>query len=135
MTSRTSLHGGSLRPHIEFSRAFAHTHTLGRMQDHAGAQRQLLRCRMGSYQCSSTSRCSGKIITGSAANRGTATSHLSSGFVMPQHSRFDSCFVPETNIRSLYFRTYARGGVMTSARQYYIGVEFRMGDEITNETA
>src|SRR3984893_12919291 len=30
--------------------------------------------------CSSPSRCSGKIVTGSAANRGTATSHLCSGF-------------------------------------------------------
>jgi hypothetical protein len=39
-----------LRPHIEFPRAFAHTHTIGRMEDHAGAQRQLLRRRMGSYQ-------------------------------------------------------------------------------------
>ena len=46
--------------------------------------------------CSSTSRCSGKMVTGSAANRGIATSHLSSEFVMPQHSRFNSCLVPKT---------------------------------------
>ena len=39
-----------LRPHAEFPRALAHAHTIGRMQDHAGAQRQLLRRRMGSHQ-------------------------------------------------------------------------------------
>jgi hypothetical protein len=38
--------------------------------------------------CSSTSRCSGETITGAAANRGMTTSHLSDGFVMPQHERF-----------------------------------------------
>src|SRR6202035_1614042 len=42
--------------------------------------------------CSNASRCSGKTVTGSA-NRGIATSHLSSRFVLPQHSRCDSCFV------------------------------------------
>src|ERR1700704_5299996 len=67
--------------------------------------------------CSSASRCSGKTVTGSA-NRGIATSHLSSRFVLPQHSRFDSCFVPQNHPRSAYLRTSASGGVVTSARQY-----------------
>src|SRR6266849_5150810 len=68
--------------------------------------------------CSSTSRCSGKTFTGSAANRGMATSHLSSRFVMTQHSRFDSCFVPENHLRSLYPRTSVSSGVITFARLY-----------------
>src|ERR1700730_6795105 len=68
--------------------------------------------------CSSTSRCSGKTMTGSAANSGIATSHLSSGFVMPQHSRFDSCFVPENHLRSAYLRPSASSGVITFARLY-----------------
>jgi hypothetical protein len=68
--------------------------------------------------CSSTSRCSGKTLTGSAANSGIATSLLSSGFVMPQHSRFDSCFVPENHPHSVYLRTSVGSGVITSARLY-----------------
>jgi hypothetical protein len=68
--------------------------------------------------CSSTSRCSGKTMTGSAANKGIATSHLSPGFVMPQHSRFGSCLVPENHLRSVYLRTSVSSGVITFARLY-----------------
>src|SRR6266481_2178597 len=68
--------------------------------------------------CSNTSRCSGKTFTGSAANRGMANSDLSSRFVMPQTSRFDSCFVPENHLRSLYPRTSVSSGVITFARLY-----------------
>jgi len=56
--------------------------------------------------CSSTSRWSGKTVTGWAANSGMATSCFSSGFVLPHHSRFDS---PNLS---------PRGGVKTSARLY-----------------
>ncbi len=38
------------QPDAELACAIAHTHTIGRMHDHAGTQRKLLRCRMGSYQ-------------------------------------------------------------------------------------
>jgi hypothetical protein len=55
---------------------------------------------------SSASRCSGKTVTGSAASGGMATSCSSSGFVLPQHSRFDS-----SNL-------LAAGRVKTSARMY-----------------
>ena len=55
---------------------------------------------------SSASRCSGKTVTGSAASRGMATSCSSSGFVLPQHSRFDS------------LNLFAGSGVKTSARLY-----------------
>src|SRR5262245_28405766 len=55
---------------------------------------------------SSASRCSGKTVTGSAASRGMATSCSSSGFVLPQHSRFDS------------LNLVAASGVKTSARLY-----------------
>src|SRR6266851_2196895 len=68
--------------------------------------------------CSNTSRCSGKTFTGSAANRGMANSDLSSRFVMPQTSRFDSCFVPENHLRSAYPRTSVSSGVITFARLY-----------------
>src|SRR6266480_65852 len=58
--------------------------------------------------CSSTLRWSGKTMTGSAANRGMATSHLSSRFVMPQHRRFDSSNFSMAD------------GVNTSARLYLV---------------
>jgi hypothetical protein len=48
---------------------------------------------------SSASRCAGATTTGSAANRGIATSRLSFRFVMPQRHRFDSCFVAEQQRR------------------------------------
>src|ERR1700735_5214027 len=55
---------------------------------------------------SSASRCAGSTSTGSAANRGIATSRLSFRFVMPQRRRFDSCFVAEKQPRSDYLRTF-----------------------------
>src|ERR1700730_2931285 len=55
---------------------------------------------------SNASRCSGKTVTGSAASSGMATSCSSSGFVLPQHSRFDS------------LNLSAASGVKTSARMY-----------------
>ena len=64
------------------------------------------------------SRCAGSTSTGSAANRGIATSRLSFRFVMPQRRRFDSCFVAEKQPRSDYLRTFTQGGVATSARRY-----------------
>jgi hypothetical protein len=67
---------------------------------------------------SSASRCAGTTITGSAANRGIATSLLSSRFVMPQRGRFDSCFVAEKQPRSAYLRTFTQGGVATFAHRY-----------------
>jgi hypothetical protein len=67
---------------------------------------------------SSASRCAGSTITGSAANRGIATSRLSFRFVMPRRRRFDSCFVAEEQPRSDYLRTFTQGGVATSARRY-----------------
>src|SRR5580693_4457569 len=67
---------------------------------------------------SSASRCAGSTSTGSAANRGIATSRLSFRFVMPQRRRFDSCFVAEKQPRSDYLRTFTQGGVATSARRY-----------------
>src|ERR1700683_2608806 len=67
---------------------------------------------------SSASRCAGSTSTGSAANRGIATSRRSSRFVMPQRRRFDSCFVAEKQPRSDYLRTFTQGGVATSARRY-----------------
>src|ERR1700733_4787006 len=69
---------------------------------------------------SSASRCAGSTSTGSAANRGIATSRLSFRFVMPQRRRFDSCFVAEKQPRSDYLRTFTQGGVATSARRYYL---------------
>jgi len=68
--------------------------------------------------CSRTSRSSGEMITGTAAKTGMATSNLSFGFVMPQHGRFDSCFIPEAHPRSPHLRTAATGGVRTSAWVY-----------------
>src|ERR1700738_1818405 len=56
--------------------------------------------------CSSTSRWSGKTVTGSAVSKGIATSCPSLRFVLPQHSRFDS----------LNFATPS--GVKTSAQLY-----------------
>src|ERR1700733_310067 len=67
---------------------------------------------------SSASRCAGSTSTGSAANRGIATSRLSFRFVMPHRRRFDSCFVAEKQPRSDYLRTFTQGGVATSARRY-----------------
>ena len=40
------------------------------------------------------------------------------GFVMPQHSRFDSCFVPENQLSSAYLRASVSTGVTTFARLY-----------------
>src|SRR5271157_186906 len=56
--------------------------------------------------CSSASRWSGETVTGSAASRGIVTSCPSSGFVLPQHSRFDS------------LNLEIPSGVKTSARLY-----------------
>jgi hypothetical protein len=87
------------------SRALLRTpNTLHRVQDHAGAKRQLLWGRMGRTSCSSVSRCSGKTVNGSAASKGIKTSCPSPRFILPQHSRFDSL-----NLAIL-------SGVKTSAR-------------------
>src|ERR1700730_2331064 len=78
--------------HTSSSRALSRTPT-------PSSACRIMRARKANYcgvewvrtNCSSASRCSGKTVTGSA-NRAIATSHLSSRFVLPQHSRFDSCF-------------------------------------------
>src|SRR4030088_2987553 len=68
--------------------------------------------------CSSISRCSDETVTGSAANRGMTTSHLSSGFVMPQHERFGLWPQVRQNDPPLsYHRTCRKGGVAKSARR------------------
>src|ERR1043166_6428815 len=56
--------------------------------------------------CCSTSRWSGKTVTGSAASSAMATSCSSSGFILPHHRRFDS-----SNLAP-------GGGLKTSARRY-----------------
>src|ERR1700676_312643 len=105
--------------HTSSSRALSRTPT-------ASAACNIMRARRANCcevewartSASSASRCAGSTTTGSAANRGIATSRLSFRFVMPQRRRFDSCFVAEKQRRSDYLRTFTQGGVATSAHLY-----------------
>lgn len=100
-----------LRPHVELSR----TPTLSAACNIMRARNaNCCEVERAGTSASSASRCA-TTITGSAANRGIATSLLSFRFVMPQRCRFDSPFVAKKQRRSAYPRTFTQGGVVSSA--------------------
>jgi hypothetical protein len=88
--------------------------TVGRLQDDAGIERQLVRRRVDSGQPFQTSHCLGKQST---PRRSTVASRTPPPFEIRQATtrRFDSCFDTQNHIRSAYQNTSLLNGVKTFA--------------------